>query len=931
LQGQADAAMQRTLKFQAAKNAFKEMEIKQKWHLRVADAAARGHIGDGPDAIKHARKDRMFGEGIEGVRLDDPHMEKMMDDIIAEGEEILAHDNYMGLPTEKLKDYINYLKRGRTPFGYSLVPGARGGAGTMHPSMIPRKDVLKGSPQGTELYNRLSLDLKIAGIASAKHIGPKMSKATRLRLEADLMAAKGITAKKAKELVRAEFPLTSSKAVDLDAAVAHIYAEYGDVLPEGFTQADVYQLAETVSLWDRRHPLTGTPIFAHHPIIDSMERELLSQKATGNAEAIYDLLGQFVKRRQDMLPDEGRISLAEALKSANLTGSGAHARMKEKLPKGLWKQTEDSIAEMGRRLGIEDVRDLTPQQQENLWGRIFPDAVTAKEGGLPGMGKGISSETILSDLYVPKDIADNIIGVGKMFTTQDAPRTIMHQMGEFYDSWLNLFRGHVTAYWPAFINRNLMSGQIQNAIGGAYGINIFGRSGMSASMKDALYAMWGKNMPDVLDIPLVREAGITDPAEATRFVMTRLSGGGLGGYRQTEFASHLSREAVATAKDIMGEIPGTHPWTMRETAGMLIPGTRKGKRPGWLNPLKLRGVGGEKETEFFLSQFGGEMGWAVETLNRFAPAISMLRRGIDPMEAVKRVKLLQVDYMAQAAGDKVMRRLVPFFSFLKGQSKYLAQELTQKPGGALAQTIRAEALLQREGVPAIIPDYLQQSANIPIGESAAGDPRILTSLGLMHEDPLQLLGGKKGGPLKTVGSMALTAGREMLGRATPAAKAVIEPLLGVSTWQYGPRGGRNVEDMYGYLGGLTSQAASKATGKEVKVKLPAWAENIPQVVGAGRYFSTAGQLLRTDRSPWAKALGVGTGMKTTVIEPWRQDKVIKENIEEQMGELGARQYTDMYFPKRYMEKLSPEQQQKRRELVALKNALERRQKERTGR
>jgi len=447
---------------------------------------------------------------------------------------------------------------------------------------------------------------------------------------------------------------------------------------------------------------------------------------------------------------------------------------------------------------------------------------------------------------------------------------------------------------------------------------------MASSLRDVLHAMKGKDIPNVLDIPIVREAGITDAKEATRFVMTRLSGGGLGGRLQTEFASHMGKEAAATAKDIFGEIPGVHPWTMKETAGKLIPGSRGGRRPGWLNMRKMHGVGDTKETEFFLSQFGNDMGWVVETLNRFAPAISMLRRGIDPIEAVNRVKLLQVDYMAKAAGDKTMRRMVPFWSFVKGQSKYLAEELTQKPGGVLAQTIRAESLMQREGLPQALPDYLQQSANIPLGESAEGDPRLLTSLGLMHEDPLQFLASKKGSIPETLGNMFLTAGREALGRATPLAKAVLEPITGVSTWQYGARGGRNLEDMYGYLGGFASKAAGK------KITLPPFAENIPSVLGIGRYVSTAGQLAHPDRAWWVKALNVGAGPKVTTIRPHMQDRVIEENIQEKMQKLGAKQYKKMYFPKSLTKDLPEEELQKRNELKALNSAMQRRRRERAA-
>jgi len=874
MEGRTLPTVQKQLQHTAAKSEFRIEAIKQKWHGRIAEAAALGHIGEGMEAVNHARKDRMFGElGEDAIRLDNPRMEEIMRETVGEGKGQLTNEQWMGLATEALDDLadLGYMRRGRLTFATPLVPGQKGLFGTKHSSMTGRKNVLKGSPIGSEFPNRLSLDKAISGTATAAEIGPRMSAATRQNLIKDVAARQGTTVKEATEIVRDLFPRTSKKAVDLDAAVKHIYANYKDELPENFTKEDVYQLAQTVSEFDPRYSALQIPIFAHHPLIDSMERELLGQKATANAETVYDLIAKFAKPRREMPLDESRMSITEALEQSDLVGDASHKQMLSRIPK-LLDETRSGL---------------------------------------------MSDKTVLDNIYIPQNVAADVIGLGKMLTSTKLPDTVMGQVGKFYDSWLNFFRGHVTSYWPAFMTRNLMSGQIQNQIGGAYGKNPFGRTGMAASLNDALHAIAGKDIPNVLDFRIVKDAGITDPTEATRLVITKLSAGGLGGRQQTEFAAHMSKEATATAKELLSEIVGTHPFSLKETFGKLIP--RKGTR----NPLTMRGVGGNEETKFFLSQFGNDMGWAVETLNRYAPALSMMRRGIDPSEAIKRVKLLQVDYVAQGVGDKYMRRMIPFWAFLKGQSEYLAKELTQRPGGGVAQTIRAESWLGREAAPQVLPDWLQQSATIPVGESPEGDPRLLTSLGMMHEDPLQFLATKKGSLPETLGNMAVNAGRELLGRTNPLVKTFLEPVTGTSTWQYGPRGGRNVEDMYGNLGGI----ASKVSGK--KVKLPSWAENVPQLVGLGRYASTIGQVIHEDREWWVKAINVGAGPRVTTVKPYMQEKVIQDELDEKKAKLGAKQFTNMYFPRKYMEQLSPEERQKRVNLQALDNALRRMRKERS--
>ena len=805
--------------------------------------------------------------------------------IRAAKDRLLGDEQFAGLGTKELGDvYAAYARRGKVFFDQPAeIAAAMRGLKPVHSSQIQREEFLRNWPDGSETINQITLDRKLSGKAIREGIGPTLSPATRRIFEGQWKKGYKVSSEEARDTVRELFPATTSRGMDIDAGIEHLLNTYGNKLPAHMqTPEELRGFVTWLSELDPQHVTTGIPVFGHHPAFDALNREVFSAQAVSAANVIYGLAGRSARHAKEVIVGKPQTSLFDLLKDAKMTGSGAYDRMMEHLPESL----RDRFAKKG-------------------------------EGVLQGP---FSKETALKNIYIPKDTADNLIGLGRTLHDPATLETVETALGQFWDSWINLFKGHVTAYWPAFISRNLISGQFQNQIGRAYSLNPFARDGMWSSLNDIKETMRGRDIPNVLEIPLVKAAGITDPHEGTRLVLSKLAAGHLGGMRQLETAGG-GLEAIARGTDdlLAGMVWGPKSQLL-------------GKEFRWRDLFTLwqsRGVGtgfmgtGPKRevAEHLLGRFGEDAGLVVETLNRFAPALAMLRRGIDPAEAIKRVKLLQVDYMAQGVGDKHLRRAIPFFTFLKGVTKFMAEELSQRPGGPLAQIIRTESALQRQGLPDAIPEHVRKTAAIPFGTTPEGGANILTSLGFMHEDPLQFLGGVVDrGPMKALTSIPLTALREAGSRLAPQIATPIELLTGASTWQAGPRGGRALVDQYGHLGGL----AGKALGRPVK--LPSAVEQLPQLLGAGRWLSTAGKLA-DERKTWKQtALNLLTGAHLTTVSPGQQAKVIEESIEQTMTDMGARHGDYTYFPKWETEKMSPEEQVKRKNLQLLQRALQRKQR-----
>ena len=818
----------------------------------------------------------------------------------ASAERLLGDEQFAGLATEALEDvYAEYARRGMVAF--DTLPEIGRGMGRLratHPSQRARWENYKNWPRGSRDINKISKDPNLSGTywrlggPEQQPIGRNMSLQTRRLLEGQYQKGFGVSRADAIEMVRQDYPVTSRGGVDLDDAVRYLKEHYLDKLPDNMEEEEMLAFVKRASEWDPQHVSTQIPLFGNHPAFDAYNRELFSVQAINAANAIYDIAADSAKHFKDM-PAGARESLFDVLQRAKLTGSGANKQMLNRLPK-----------DMLRRFATTAQIPKEPIPKGYFRGPLGP----------------LSERTILSNIYIPQQTANDIVGLGRTLSDPSTLRGVDTALGAFWDSWINLFKGHVTAYWPAFISRNLISGQLQNLIGGAYSLNPFARDGMFHSLRDVKEVMLGRDIPDVLEIPMIKAARITDPHEATRRVLASLSAGEIGGRYQMEHAAQVTGLSSRTIEELLGGMPSHASLNLRRKPGR-----------NWWKPWEMRGVGTEffgtgpkrESSEFLLGMFGEDAGYVVETFNRFGPGLAMLRRGIDPMEVVKRVKLLQVDYMTQAIGDKYIRRAVPFWTFVKGMTKFMATELSQRPGGPLAQVIRSEAALQRGGLPPALPEHIKRTAAIPLGEAVGGGENVLTSLGMMHEDPLQFLGGvTTRGVGKAIRSIGGTAWGEMLSRLGPQISVPIELGTGRSLWQAGPRGGRALVDQYGHVGGLLGQALGR------QVKLPPVIEEMPQLLGVGRWLSSAGKITDPRKTPIQKAINLLTGAHLATVSPKQQERVIQESVEEMMVDLGAREFKKPYFPDWFMSGLPPAAQQKRREVELIQRILNRRWRER---
>jgi len=279
-------------------------------------------------------------------------------------------------------------------------------------------------------------------------------------------------------------------------------------------------------------------------------------------------------------------------------------------------------------------------------------------------------------------------------------------------------------------------------------------------------------------------------------------------------------------------------------------------------------------------------------------------------------------------------RLFPFYKFSSRMRPFTLEELANRPGGKLSQTLRATN--RARDPDEMTPDYVAETAAVPVEgtplEWLLGDPRqpgtkrYLTGFGLAFEDPLAFAGGGVRG-----------AGLEALSRLNPVlAKPLLEYVTGQSFFQKGPLGGRSLEDLDPTIGRTLRNVQQMASGdhsyqEPVQTPLPMEMalSNLPVPPGP-RFWTTLRQWTDFRKSIPSKLVNTATGFRVSDVSPGAQDAILRERAHQAMKSLGAKNFQRTYFKKEDLEKMSPDQQVEALRLQALMNVLARRAKQRAA-
>lgn len=476
---------------------------------------------------------------------------------------------------------------------------------------------------------------------------------------------------------------------------------------------------------------------------------------------------------------------------------------------------------------------------------------------------------------VSQDVAQAVSGLFTLFNDKlDGP------IAQAIDRFNRAFKSSVTVLFPSFMARNATSGQFVNV-----------SSGYLESAGDV--AAYTKELNHARDLLAKARSGkatgedlalLDELQSAAVFDKSR-------GYQDVDFQTTPGS----------GWLPDD-PRQLRQTAR----GAREGVALDQMGIDRVAGVLGARRAFNTAVGTGSAVNQHVEWFNRVPMYLYLRKKGYAPEMAAEAVERLHFDYSDISPVHRdYIRRAVPFSTFTRKIAGLMASELAERPGGLMAQSIRASN--QRGDEP--MPDYVAQTAAIPLGELPDGSQRFITGLGLPYEDPLSF-GSVRGGLPDLTDTLA-----EGVSRLNPLIKAPLELAAGESFFQRGPQGGRELGDMDPTIGRTLTNVgdiAQKFTGSRLgfREELPGGkarpfistnAESLLGNLPTSRAATTMRTL--TDARKWsggpfpgsAALLNLGTGIKVSDIAPSAQDALLRDELSALSRSEGANVFESVRF------------------------------------
>lgn len=418
----------------------------------------------------------------------------------------------------------------------------------------------------------------------------------------------------------------------------------------------------------------------------------------------------------------------------------------------------------------------------------------------------------LADQYLSRETADALTRATKAFTTPE----VLAPVVSFIDNFTNVLKGGLTSPFPSFNIRNLASGAWQNYV-------LMGAKDLPEAYKAASTALReGGVVPGIAD-SLFKGQGLTDAAATRKFADIAFSKGIMGGGGVRDIVG------ADAAEELLGRIPGALPG--RKPGLAAFPQAAKDYVPTsleQLNPLNVRGVGGAVKSKFAPVAAGQKLGNEIEDMGRLAGLYGLMKQGYEPSVASDLVKAGHVDYSRATGFEKnVMKRLIPFYGWLRGNLPEQLRQVAENPGGPAALAVKASEAANRGQ---FVPDYLGGGLTVPLGNEEDGTRRYLTRLGLPFED------------------LGNTSARGILGSLNPLLKYPLEQATGRQMFS-----DRDLRDLHSRIGDLVPGGAPPAI------------ENALMNSPLSRIITTASTIADERKSPFDKLLNLGTGLKVSDV------------------------------------------------------------------
>jgi len=514
------------------------------------------------------------------------------------------------------------------------------------------------------------------------------------------------------------------------------------------------QLADRMSSLPLNYAAEGLPFYGD-PLADFTRYVTGRSRVDRNAQALYGEL-------------------------ADMIGGGTLPRV----PEFSSLSARDAMKELG----------LDVTQQVDDAGEIIERSAAEKQLAA-ALGRDVDA---LDDIRIPTDFIEEM--QKRTQKARVAPEA--HPLLKGIDQYTQAFKS-LALLFPSRYSRDLYSGSFSSAMRGLFN---------PLDSYAAYQAGRGNYKP--LARRLATAPGYENLTEDER-ILKFLQGAGGEQLTQNNVLDDMGRQASnLTAPDFFPGSTGNYTQGLRESMRRNpnpLAIFRKGPDGKWgINPNNLFWSQRTRQgNPNWLLDAGDRAATATDATNRIGAYLAAVRKGNMPEAARDLADLTQVNYRPEAFTSferDVVKRLIPFYSFTKGITPLVYEDLVNRPAGLMGQTIRATNRAAEPSEDRFTPEYLRQSAAIPIdkdipllgpllGLDTPGVTRFLTNIDLPYEGLINLFTpGVSNTLVGQAGDSFMRTGQNILGQTNPLLKAPLEWFTNRQFYS-----GRQLSDLYSML------------------------------------------------------------------------------------------------------------------------------------
>jgi hypothetical protein len=609
-----------------------------------------------------------------------------------------------------------------------------------------------------------------------------------------------------------------------------------------------------------------------------------------------------------------KVQLAELLRTSDRqlaeTGPGLFDRSGNQVAGKGMGMFDRHTAEEFLRYGVADSRS-----EANA--KVILDSIQEMASDLPAMEMpGGGSVGLLDGLAelgfnkadVQKVLADRM--KGKDVASMSIPKSAIEELkgtlpqtgkeigpgGRLWNSFTNAFKIGALAN-PSYHTRNIYSGGLSNLATGE-----FNPIDLISSTYAGYQAGKGNYGPMINRLKNTRGFAHLSPDEIVEEVLLGASRNDLG--------QGLVREADGVASSFRNPFVGQDkmdPLRLFGEGGLLYDPNRTWKDWSTIRGVDFAGTLTDRpppsETLNPFLQLHERVGRRGEDANRIGAYIESLRQGYSPDAAADLVYKTQVNYAPEAFTnfERQVKKYVPFYSWTRGITPSVVDNILQRPGGLQGQATRAISDLARPNEGEFTPEHLRTTPSILLPGTVGKDGnlrRALTNIDVPWEGPVNLLSPGTGESLlDRLSSSIQKTGMNLLGQTNPLIKAPLEMLMNRQLYS-----GREMSDLYSML-----EQDIGPLGRPLE-------QLIANAPGGSRAISLARTARDSRMSPAERALKLlvnnFAGVRLTDFDPDRAaDRAARDQLQENLKSVpGVRTYENLTVDDETLMGLSKPQQ-----------------------